>query len=1045
MNPPFFGGFLYLITKKYIMKKIVLTSLICSLLFFNNFAQEIALNGKELFGNLEARHIGPALMSGRIIDIENHPTNARIIYIGAAGGGVWKSNDGGATFNPIFDKHSQSIGAVKLDPKDPDNVIWVGTGEIWTRNSVSIGDGLYKSIDGGTNWKKMGFENSERISSIVINPNNTNEIYIGVLGALWSDSEDRGVYKTTDGGKSWNKILYSNPTTGAADVIMDPTNSNILYASMWEFRRTAWGFNSGGYNSALYKSTDAGKTWNKIHNGFPSGKLGRIAVALAPSDNNILYAVLETEDKTKNGLWKSTNAGQTWEHLNNDFGLTVRPFYFSRIAIDPKNPDIVIKGGLNGSISKDGGKTFKSLGNMHSDIHDVVFDINNSDILYAGTDGGVYRSWNGGSTFEIVENLPLSQFYHISVDNEEPYNVYGGLQDNGSWYGPSSSPGGVNARDWNSVGYGDGFRVLKHPTKNIIYSEMQGAENVWRYDVNKNKTKTIQPLAKKGDPKLRFNWNAPIATSAFAPDRFYIGSQFLHKSEDMGDTWTIISPDLTTNDPSKQDQSKSGGLSIDNSGAENHTTIFTIAESPLDQNIIWVGTDDGNVQVTKDGGKNWNNVTNNLIGIPKNTWVYHIEASVHGKGTAYAVFEGHTHGDMKPYALKTTDYGKTWKNIISDDIKGFVRNIQEDYENENLLFLGTEFGLYVTINGGENWSKFENNMPPVAIHFIDLQKKTNDLVMGTHGRGVIIIDDISPLRELNQEVLSKDVHFFNTKPFTMVEKSGFSGSFGSETQFVGQNKRNAARIVYYLKKRHTFGKMKMEVQDKQGHKIADLNPKKSKGINVVYWNFNTYAPKTAEGKTLSFGGFTAPRVPAGDYKIVLTKGKKTYEHPIKVEYDPSALTTLKERKEQETLTKTLFNMTEDLAFMVYEINESIKIAKQQIDTNNKSKKAAQKAFDALNSLKKKLVITTGDNYVASAEPELREKLAKLYGSVATGYERVTQSQKQNFELISESFEKYKTQYQNIKNKELKKLWNSLEKNGIQQTKYKTKEEFLKRS
>lgn len=1028
------------------MKKFIIALLTFGLIPLSAVSQDISLKGKELFGDMKARHIGPALMSGRINDMESHPTNARILYAGTAGGGVWKSGDGGATFNPIFDDHVQSIGVVKLDPNNPDEVIWVGTGETWTRNSVTIGDGLYKSTDGGSNWKKMGFENSERIASIAINPNNSDEIYVGVLGALWSDSDERGVYKSVDGGKTWNKILYVGPSTGAADVIMDPENPNVLYASMWQFRRSGWGFSSGGENSALYKSTDSGKSWNKIHNGFPSGKLGRIAVAVAPSDNNIIYAVLETEDKTKNGLWKSTNAGQSWEHLNSDFGLVVRPFYFSRIVVDPKNPDILVKGGLSGSISRDGGKTFKNLGQMHSDIHDLAFGINNSDIIYSGTDGGVYRSWNGGTTFEIVENLPLSQFYHISVDDAEPYNVYGGLQDNGSWYGPSSSPGGVNARDWNSVGYGDGFRVLKHPTKNIIYSEMQGAENVWRYDVDKNRTKTIQPLPKKGDPELRFNWNAPMAVSAHAPDRFYMGSQFLHKSEDMGDSWTIISPDLTTNDKSKQDQSKSGGLSVDNSGAENHTTIFTIAESPLDENIIWVGTDDGNVQVTTNGGTTWNNVTPNLVGIPQNTWVYHIEASVHGKGIAYAVFDGHTTGDMKPYALKTTDYGKTWKSIISEDIdtRAFVRNIQEDYVNEDLLFLGTEFGLYVTIDGGENWSHFTNNMPLVAVHFIDLQKKTNDIVMGTHGRGVIIIDDISPLRELNQEILTKDVHFFKTEPFTMVEESGFSGSFGAETQFVGANKSTSARIVYYLKKRHTFGKMSMEVQDMEGNKVTSLDAGKSKGINVVNWNFNTSNPKMAQAKTLSFGGFTSPRVPAGKYKIVLTKGKDTYETVIEAKYDESSITTIAERKEQEALTQTLFDMVEDLAYMVYEINEHQNTAKDVIENHPKGKKAAEKYFNSLEALRKDLVITSGDNYVASAEPELREKMGELYSNVATSYDRVSGAHKLNFELISEEFSQAKIRYEEIKNKEGKKLMSFLEKNDIAKPEVQSKEEFLKK-
>jgi len=1010
-------------------------------------AQEVSLKGKELFGDMRARHIGPALMSGRITDLEMHPTNPRILYAGTAGGGVWKSSNGGSTFASIFDDYAQSIGVVKLDPKDPDQTIWVGTGEIWTRNSVSIGNGLYKSTDGGNNWKEIpGFENSERIASIAINPNNTNEVYVGVLGALWSDSEDRGVYKTTDGGITWKKILYVGPSTGAADVIMDPKNPNILYASMWQFRRSAWGFNSGGENSALYKSVDGGKNWNKIHNGFPAGKLGRIAVAVAPSDGGIIYAVLETEDKSKNGLWKSTNAGQSWEHLNNDFGLTVRPFYFSRISIDPRNPDVVVKGGLTGSMSRDGGKTFKNLGNMHVDIHDVTFHIIDSDIMYSGTDGGVYRSWSGGSTFEIVENLPLSQFYHISVDDAEPYNVYGGLQDNGSWYGPSSSPGGVNARDWNSVGYGDGFRVLKHPTKNIIYSEMQGAKNVWRYNVDLNRTKTIQPLPKKGDPDLRFNWNAPMAVSSHAPDRFYMGSQFVHKSEDMGDSWTIISPDLTTNDPAKQDQSKSGGLSIDNSGAENHTTIFTIAESPFDENILWVGTDDGNVQVTTDGGKTWSNVTANLTGIPPNTWVYHIEASVHGKGTAYAVFDGHTSGDHKAYALKTTDFGKTWTSVISDDIQknAFVRNIQEDYENENLLFLGTELGLYVTIDGGNNWSQFTNNMPLASIHFMELQKKTNDLVMGTHGRGVIIIDDISPLRELSQAVLSKDVHFFATKPFTMTEDSGFSGNFGAETQFVGENKSTSARIIYYLKKRHTFGKMTMEVQDMDGNKVISLAAGKSKGINIVNWNYNTIIPKMAQGKTLSFGGFTSPRVPAGMYKIVLTKGKKSYEHIIELKYDQKSITTLAERKEQEKMTKTMYDMVEDLAYMVHEISAIQDATKEVIEKHPRGKKQAQKLFDVLESLRKDLVITTGDNYVASAEPQLREEMGDLYSSIASSYDRVSGARKLNFELISEEFGKAKDRYMTIMGKEGKKFLNYLEKNEIAAPAIKSKDEFLKK-
>ncbi|MCA0959225.1 hypothetical protein LCL86_09245 [Muricauda ruestringensis] len=969
------------------------------------------IDGKALFGDLSARHIGPALMSGRINDMEAHPTNSRIVYAGTAGGGVWKSNDAGTTFNPIFDDYCQSIGAVALDPNDPDKTIYVGTGETWTRNSVSVGDGLYKTTDGGANWNKIGFEKSERIANIIVNPNNSQEIYVGVLGALWGDSEERGVFKSSDGGATWEKLLYVDPKTGCADLAMDPTDPNVLYASMWEFRRTGWSFESGGDKSALYKSTDGGKTWNKIHNGFPKGKLGRLAIAIAPSNPKVLYTVIEAEKDERKGLYRSNDAGASWEQLNNDFGITVRPFYFSRIVVDPQNEDVVVKGGLSGSISRDGGKTFKNLGNMHSDIHDIVFSIKDSDIMYVGTDGGVYRTWDGGTTMEIVENLPLSQFYHISVDDAEPYNIYGGLQDNGSWWGPSSSPGGVEARDWNSVGAGDGFRVLKHPTKPIIYSEMQGAENVWRIDTERQLTKTIQPLPASEDQKLRWNWNAPMAISTHQPDRFYMGSQYLHKSEDMGDTWQIISPDLTTNDPAKQNQEDSGGLSMDNSGAENHTTIFTIAESAVDENVIWVGTDDGNVQVTQDGGKTWTNTVANIPGLPKNTWCYHIEASVFDKGTAYAVFDGHTMNDMTPYAYKTTDFGKTWTSVISDDVVGFARNIQEDYENPDLLFLGTEFGLYITMDGGKNWKKFTNNMPSVAVHYIELHKKTNDLVMGTHGRGVIIIDDISPLRSINNDVLTKNLHFFDTPDTQISETSSFGGNFGAETQFVGYSKTKDVQIKYYLKKRHTFGKMTMVIEDMEGNQIAELGPGKSKGINVVNWNYTRKTPKVAKGKTFSFGGFTAPQVPAGTYKAVITKGKETFEHTFNLVNDKNSPLSAKDRELKEATTMKLYNMTQELAYLVYELDQIVE---------NAATKGDKKTKEKLNNLKETLVITTGDNYVGAAEPQLRERMADLYSKVASSYDKPSAAELKNFEVITERFNNAKKEFAKLKDKYLKK-------------------------
>ncbi len=991
------------------MKRFVILSLCLTLVIpFVIYAQEeTPIRAEDYFGDMKARQIGPALMSGRINDLEVHPTNSRIIYAGAAGGGVWKSIDAGATFSPIFDDHCQSIGTIALDPNDPDNTIYVGTGETWTRNSVSIGDGLFKSVDGGANWKKIGFEKSERIANVIVNPENSNEIYVGVLGALWSDSDERGVYKSSDGGETWEQLLYINNKTGCADLAMDPNNPEVLYASMWEFRRTAWSFKSGGEKSALYKSRDGGKSWNKIHNGFPEGSLGRLAIAIAPSNTKILYTVIEAEKDERKGLYRSNDAGASWEQLNNDFGITVRPFYFSRITVDPRNEDVVIKAGLFGSISRDGGKTFKNLGRMHPDIHDIVFSIKDSDIMYVGTDGGVYRSWDGGTTLEIVQNLPLSQFYYISVDDAEPYNVYGGLQDNGSWYGPSSSPNGVQARDWQPMGDGDGFRVLKHPNKPIIYSEMQGAENVWRYDTERKLLKTIEPQPSEGIDKLRFNWNAPMAISNHQPDRFYMGSQYLHKSEDMGDSWEIISPDLTTNDPAKQNQEESGGLSMDNSGAENHTTIFTIMESPLDEKIIWVGTDDGNVQITRDGGKTWTNTSANIPGLPSNTWCYHIEASVHDKATAYAVFDGHTKGDMTAYAYKTTDYGSSWTRITNGEVHGFARSIQEDYVNPDLLFLGTEFGLYISLDGGISWSKFTNNMPAVAIHHLELQKKTNDLVMGTHGRGVIILDDISPLREINQELIDKKVHFFVNEPTVINEERNFSGAFGNETEFVGPSKSNDLQIKYFLSKRHTFGKMSLEIQDMEGNKVAELGAGKTKGINIVNWNFKRKQPKVAKGKTLTRGGFSSPQVAAGPYKVVITKGKDIYEHVIELIYDSNSPLPEKDRQLKNSITFQLYNMTQELAYFVYELDEYI--AKLENDGNSK---LANKLID----LKETLVITTGDNYVGITEPKLREKMAKLYSKVADSYDKPSSADLENLTLITERFEKAKTDFEKLRKK-----------------------------
>ncbi len=965
--------------------------------------------GQVSLPGLSGRHIGPALTSGRITDIEIHPTKPQILFVGTAGGGVWKSTDGGYTFAPVFDDHCQSIGIVTIDPNDPDYTVWVGTGETWVRNSTSVGCGIFKSEDGGTTWKPMGLDSSERIASIVIPRGNSNTIYVGVLGALWGDSPHRGVYKSTDGGKTWRKILYIDASTGCSDLVMAPDDTSTLYASMWTFRRTPWSFESGGMGSGLFKSTDGGSTWKRIEHGLPSGKKGRIALAVAPSMPNRLYAVVEAPQK--GGLYRSDDGGQTWQFLNGDFALTVRPFYFSRIVVDPKNPDIVIKAGLRGAISRDGGKTFKPLGAMHPDIHDIAFHPQNTDIIYVGTDGGVYRSLNKGATLDFVDNIPVAQYYHISIDDAEPFNVYGGLQDNGSWYGPSATyHGGILEKDWTTVGYGDGFRVFKHPTKPIIYSMMQSGEGIWRYNYELGDIKVIKPYAEPGDPELRFNWNTAMALSPHHPDRLYIGSQFVHRSDDMGETWQKISPDLTTNDPSKQRQERSGGVSVDNSGAENHCTVFTIAESPLNEDIIWAGTDDGQVQVTINGGKSWTNCTRNIPDLPANLWCYQILPSAFYEGRAYAVFDGHTLNDMRPYVYRTDDYGKTWTSLATDQIQSFARSIHEDYRNPDILYLGTEMGLYLSMDGGKSWQRFKKGVPPVAIHAIAQDVKSGALVLGTHGRGVIIIDDMALVRQLTPEVRASEFAFLKTDPMVIPERTAFTHWEGDFTDFVGKNPSRDGKIAYYMKKRHLFGKMSLHIEDERGEIVTTLSPTKAKGLNIVYWNFRRKPPKVAQGKTFVFSALQGPVVPAGRYYAVMKKGKKTYRMPFEVRYPDDSPHSPEDRKAQQELVMKLYELQQQLAYLVYELDEYSKAIEVCTIDDDKRKTWKQRA----ESLKDKCVVQRGDNYVGRDKPRLREKLADLYGDVASYPGKPTGAQYRHFDKLSNEWKDIKKEWEALK-------------------------------
>ncbi len=618
-------------------------------------AQEGVQITSDTFGGILARPIGPATMSGRIAAIDAVAADPLTIYAGAASGGVWKSIDAGNTFKPVFDEYTQSIGAVRVDPSNP-KTVWVGTGESWTRNSVSVGTGIYKTTDAGDTWTQMGLKDSERIARIAVDPKAPDTVYACATGRLWSASEERGVYKTTDGGKTWERVLHVDADTGCSDLSLDPQEPSVLYAGMWQFRRYPDFFRSGGKGSALYKSSDAGKTWKKITAGLPKGEVGRIAVAVAPSRPSTVYAVVESK---KTALYRSDDTGETFREVNSSFNIGVRPFYFAYVVVDPTDHNTVYKPGLVTTVSTDGGKTFSSpftsshgFG-VHSDHHALWIDPRDPNQMLLGTDGGLYISYDKAHHWTFAKNLPLSQFYHVSADDERPYNVYGGLQDNSSWVGPSRSVGGIENRDWENIGNGDGFWAFADPRdSDILYTEWQGGE-LSRIKRSTGEVKLIKPYAAPGERELRFNWNTPIHMSASQPGTIYFGSQYLYRSRDRGDSWERISPDLTTNDPKRQRQEQSGGLSIDNSTAENNTTIYTISESPKNGEVIWAGTDDGHLQVTRDGGKTWTNVMKNVPGVPAGTWVSRVEASPHEEGAAFATFDGHRSGDMATYVFKT--------------------------------------------------------------------------------------------------------------------------------------------------------------------------------------------------------------------------------------------------------------------------------------------------------------------------------------------------------------------------------------------------------
>ncbi|NIR51610.1 hypothetical protein GWO43_23800 [candidate division KSB1 bacterium] len=868
----------------------------------------------DKFEGMQPRSIGPAGMSGRVTAIDVVLSEPDIIYIGTASGGLWKSTSGGIDWQPIFDEQPvASIGAVAITQTNPD-VIWVGTGEGNPRNSQTSGNGVYKSLDAGKTWTHLGLDNTRNSHRVIIHPENPDVVYVGAQGSAWGDTPDRGVYKTTDGGKTWVKILYVNDRTGIGDLIMDPTNPNKLIAAVWEFRRWPWFFKSGGPGSGIHVTFDGGETWEKRthEDGLPKGELGRIGLAIARSNPDIVYALVEAK---KNALYRSEDGGFTWKKRA-DKNIGNRPFYYAEIYVDPKNENRVYNLHSRVTMSEDGGKTFEMLvpfDRVHPDHHAWWIHPDDPNLIIDGNDGGLAISHDRGESWRFVENLPLAQFYHINVDMEKPYNVLGGMQDNGSWRGPSHvwRAGGIRNAYWEEVAFGDGFDVVPDRSNSRYGYAMSQGGFLRRYDLETGEQKLIRPIHPEG-VELRFNWNAGIAHDPFSPTTIYYGSQFLHKSTDRGDTWQTISPDLTTNDPEKQRQLESGGLTYDVTQAENFTTIITIAPSPLQEGVIWVGTDDGNVQLTRDGGETWTNVVKNIKGVPTGTWVPQIRASTYNANEAFVVFDNHRRNDWTPYVYHTTNFGDSWERLADEnDVWGYALAFAQDMEEPRLMFLGTEFGLYVSIDAGENWSKWTSGYPTVSSMDLVIHPREHDLVVGTFGRSAYILDDIRPLRALAREgvdVLEKPLHVFDIPDAVLAIRKQAAGTrFAAEGKFSGENQPYGAMITYVFNPQKETepeesaneenandveetkaDSVTTEVLDANGDVIRTLKAEAKPGVNRTTWGLRRKGVRSpTESKPKP--GAPEPRGPQvlpGTYTVRISHAEQVDSASVNVSLDP---------------------------------------------------------------------------------------------------------------------------------------------------------------
>ena len=925
------------------MKKLfTLLFLACSTLLFS---QEFSM---DLVKNMKPRNIGPGGMSGRVTSIDVVESDPEIIYVGTASGGIWKSTSGGVKWEPIFEKElTASIGAVAIQQSNP-SVVWAGTGEGNPRNSLNGGFGIYKSLDAGKTWKSMGLEKTRHIHRILIHPTNPDVVYVGAIGSPWGEHKERGVYKTEDGGKTWKQILFTNIKSGTGDLIMDPKNPNKIIAAMWEHKRDPWFFKSGGEGSGLYITHDGGENWKKIteKEGFPKGELGRIGVAIAPNNTNIIYALVESK---KNALYKSEDGGFKWKKINDKPGIGNRPFYYSEIYVDPQNENRLYTVFTYVNVSEDGGKNFKQLmpaygvdNGVHPDHHAWWIHPANGKFMIDGNDGGLNITKDGGKSWRFIGNIPVAQFYHINVDNEYPYNVYGGMQDNGSWRGPAYvwKAQGIRNSYWQEISFGDGFDVVPDKDNSRYGWSMSQQGSVVRYDYLTGNNYSVKPTHKDQNIQLRFNWNAAINIDPFDNNTLYFGSQFVHKSTDKGLTWSVISPDLSTNNPEKLKQSESGGLTMDATGAENHCTVLVIEPSLLQKDVLWAATDDGQVHITKNGGENWTNVAKNIKGLPENSWITQIKASNKNKGEALLIANDYRRFNYTPYAYRTKNYGKTWQRIVDEkDVQSYTLCIIEDPENENLLFLGTDDGLYISVDAGGKWTKWTNGFPTVPVKDLVIHPREQDLVIGTFGRAAWVLDDIRPLRALaNKNATSKKLQLFEPPTAYQAAYQQPTGSrFGADAMYQGENKNGGAIISYFVdlpkvdkkakkKKKEDvkYDSIKLEIFD-DATQIRTLKFKapKESGVHKITWYLREKGVARASRRIReSKREPSGVQVKPGTYRLKMTFGNEVSEQDIKVEFDPRLQISQAAINQKYAASKELEKYQEKIAEAVKQLVQS---------------------------------------------------------------------------------------------------------------------------